>query len=130
LTTGRSILSFRSQQKKERPFRIIKAGLHLPKEILHQHIDTRVNNMMGDGLVDEVKNLVPVRHLNALQTVGYTELFNCLDQQISLAEATDLIKKNTRHYAKRQLTWFRKDDSIEWMAPGEILSLVDRLMDS
>jgi tRNA dimethylallyltransferase len=124
LSTGTSILSFRSQQKKQRSFQIIKTGLNVPKETLHQHIDTRVNQMMEDGLLDEVRNLIPLRHLNALQTVGYAELFRHLDGDISLTEATDLIKKNTRHYAKRQLTWFKKDDEVKWMAPGEVMRVL------
>jgi tRNA dimethylallyltransferase len=119
LTTGKSILSFRSQQKKKRPFDIIKVGLHLNKEELHRNINNRVDEMMSDGLLNEVKNLLPERRLNALQTVGYSELFSFFDRKISLHEATDLIKKNTRHYAKRQITWFKKDNDIQWVAPED-----------
>ncbi len=118
-TTGKSILSFRSQQKKKRPFRIIKAGLHIRKEQLYGQIDNRVDKMMADGLPGEVKSLLGNRHLNALQTVGYTELFDYFGGKISLAEATELIKKNTRQYAKRQLTWFKKDEAIQWAAPDD-----------
>jgi tRNA dimethylallyltransferase len=119
LTTGKSILSFRSQQKKERPFNIIKIGLQLSKEYLHRNINNRVDKMMDDGLLNEVKNLLPYKNLNALQTVGYSEIFNYLDEKISLTEAIDLIKKNTRHYAKRQMTWFRKDNDIKWVLPND-----------
>jgi tRNA dimethylallyltransferase len=119
LTTGKSILSFRSQQKKERPFNIIKIGLQLTKEDLHRNINNRVEAMMTDGLLNEVKNLLPQRNLNALQTVGYSELFNYFDEKISLIEAIDLVKKNTRHYAKRQMTWFKKDGDIKWVVPDD-----------
>ncbi len=119
LTTGKSILTFRSQQKKERPFNIIKIGLQLNKELLHQNINKRVAKMMDDGLLNEVKNLFPYKNLNALNTVGYTELFNFLEEKVTLAEAVDLIKKNTRHYAKRQMTWFKKDADIKWFSPND-----------
>jgi tRNA dimethylallyltransferase len=119
LTTGKSILSFRSQLKKERPFNIIKIGLQLNKEDLHRNINNRVDKMMDDGLLNEVKNLLPYKNLNALQTVGYSEIFNYLDEKISLTEAIDLIKKNTRHYAKRQMTWFKKDNDIKWVSPND-----------
>jgi tRNA dimethylallyltransferase len=122
-STGKSILSFRSQQKKQRPFHIKKIGLHLPKEVLHQNINRRVDNMMEKGFLDEAKKLLPYKNLNALQTVGYTELFDCLEGKTSLAEATEQIKKHTRQYAKRQMTWFRKEESIEWFAPADLAQL-------
>ncbi len=115
LSTGRSILDFRTQGKKQRPFNIQKIGLQLPKEELHRRIDERVDRMMEDGLLEEVKGLLPYRDLNALRTVGYTELFDHLDGKLSLEQAVEAIKKNTRHYAKRQMTWFRKDGSISWV---------------
>ena len=115
LSTGRSILSYRTRQKKERPFRIQKIGLQLPKEELHRLIHERVDRMMETGLLEEVKGLLPYRDRNALHTVGYTELFDHLEGRISLEDAISAIKKNTRGYAKRQMTWFRKDDSIRWL---------------
>lgn len=115
LSTGRSILSFRTRQKKERPFRIQKIGLQLPKEELHRRIHERVDRMMETGLLEEVKGLLPYRDRNALHTVGYTELFDHLEGRVSLEDAVSAIKKNTRAYAKRQMTWFRKDDSIRWL---------------
>ncbi len=118
-STGRSILSFRRQGKKQRPFRIEKIGLHLPKEQLHQRIHDRVDQMMEQGLLEEVKGLLPYKKENALQTVGYRELFDYLDGLSSLDEAIEKIKINTRHYAKRQMTWFRKDPSIRWIDAGE-----------
>lgn len=119
LSTGYSILSFRKQQKKQRPFRISKIGLNLPKETLHEHIHRRVDQMMATGLLDEVRGLLPYKDLPALRTVGYTELFDHLAGRLSLDEAVAAIKTNTRHYAKRQLTWFRKDPSIRWIGPGD-----------
>lgn len=118
-STGHSILSFRSRKKKQRPFRIEKIGLHLPKELLHQRIHLRVDQMVEQGLLEEVKGLLPYRDANALQTVGYRELFDYLDGKSSLPEAVDAIKKNTRHYAKRQMTWFRKDPDIRWIDARE-----------
>jgi len=123
LSTGRSIRSFQRQQPQERDFRIIKTGLELPREQLYQNINHRVDEMMKQGLLDEVKGLTPLRQLNALQTVGYSELFKFLDNNISLDEAIEEIRKNTRHYAKRQMTWFRKDPSIKWFLPTEFDTL-------
>jgi len=114
-STGLSILSFRGRGKKQRPFRIEKIGLHLPKEQLHQRIHDRVDLMMEQGLLEEVRELLPSKEVNALQTVGYRELFDWLDGKTSLPEAIEKIKTNTRHYAKRQMTWFRKDPSIQWV---------------
>jgi tRNA dimethylallyltransferase len=118
-STGQSVLHFRKGKKTERNFTIIKIGLELPKEELHHNINTRVDRMIDIGLVQEVKNLQPYYKLNALQTVGYTEVFDYLDGKLSLSEATRNIKTNTRQYAKRQMTWFRKDAAIKWFAPLE-----------
>lgn len=115
--TGRSILDFQKQQKKQRDFDIVKIGLDLPREVLYSNINRRVNVMMQQGLLDEVKALQPYKNLNALQTVGYRELFDYLDGKISLERAVELIQQNTRHYAKRQLTWFKKDTSWQWVTP-------------
>lgn len=115
LSTGRSIMAFRMQEKKQRTFSIQKIGLQLQKEELHRRIDERVDRMMESGLLEEVKGLLSCRDRNALHTVGYTELFDHLDGKLSLEQAVETIKKNTRHYAKRQMTWFRKDGSIRWI---------------
>jgi len=117
LSTGRSIKTFQKGTKEQRPFNIIKVGLELPREQLYNQINTRVDEMIEQGLVDEVKSLLPYKNLNALQTVGYKEIFEYLDNKITLAEAVNNIKTNTRHYAKRQLTWFKKDADIEWINP-------------
>jgi tRNA dimethylallyltransferase len=118
LSTDRSILSFQKGPKEIRQFRIIKMGLQLSREELYRNINIRTDKMMESGLLEEVKQLLPDIHLNALQTVGYSEIFSYLNAEISLEEAVELIKKNTRHYAKRQLTWFGKDKDIQWRHPG------------
>jgi tRNA dimethylallyltransferase len=123
LSTERSILSFHSTEKKQREFNIIKVGLQLSKEELHRNINTRTEQMMESGLLKEVEQLLNFKDLNALRTVGYTELFDHLNNKISLDEAVELIKKDTRHYAKRQMTWFKKDESIRWIDPGDLQQL-------
>lgn len=120
LSTGRSILSFRTQTRREHPFRIKKIGLELPKEELHRRIHDRVDRMMQQGLLEEVRQLLPFREHNALQTVGYKELFQYLDGLISLDQAVADIKTNTRRYAKRQMTWFRKDPDVRWFSPESL----------
>ncbi|MEP7236580.1 MAG: tRNA (adenosine(37)-N6)-dimethylallyltransferase MiaA [Ferruginibacter sp.] len=117
LSTGKSIIEFQTQQKKYRPFNIIKIGLELPKEQLHKNINGRVDAMMKAGLLDEVKQLVPCKKLNALQTVGYRELFGQLAGDLLLQDAVEIIKINTRQYAKRQMTWFKKDEEVMWCEP-------------
>ena len=118
-STGQSILGFRAGQRKERPFRIIKVGLELPREQLYDRINARVDIMMDEGFLEEAKSFFPQRHLKNLQTVGYTELFDHLEGKTSLQEAIALIKQHTRNYAKRQMTWFRKDPEIQWMQANE-----------
>ena len=122
--TGQSILSFRKGKKANRDFKIIKIGLTLPNEILHQRIHERVDKMMEQGLLDEVKNLIPYRKRNALQTVGYAELFDYLDGKNELQQAVELIKTHTRQYAKRQMTWFKRDKSIKWFGPEELNAML------
>ena len=125
--TGASILSFRNGEKKQRDFKIIKAGLELGREQLIQNINTRVDRMMESGLLEEVKSLLPYRHLNALQTVGYAELFSYLDGKETLASAVERIKINTRQYAKRQMTWFKKEADMHWFAPGSVEAILGLL---
>lgn len=117
LSTGRSIISFQSKTKKQRDFNIITIGLELPREILYQQINTRVDNMIKEGLVEEARSLISHKDLNALRTVGYKELFDHFDKKYSLERTIELIKQNTRHYAKRQMTWFKKDESVVWVNP-------------
>ncbi len=117
--TGKSIAAFRNKTPASRPFNIIKIGLELSRDILYQRINLRVEEMVKGGLVDEVKSLLPYKHLNALQTVGYKELFNFFDGKVSLQQAINNIQQNTRHYAKRQLTWFKKDPQFTWFPPDD-----------
>lgn len=114
-TTGQSIIHFRSGIAKKRPFSIVKAGLELPRELLYARIDARVDEMMAAGLLAEVEALMPYRQLKNLHTVGYAELLDYLDGTYSLPEAVAKIKQHTRNYAKRQMTWFRKDQKINWL---------------
>jgi tRNA dimethylallyltransferase len=121
--TGRSILEFRSGTKAERPFEIIHIALELPREDLYDRINRRVLQMFDAGLEEEARSVYPHRHLNALQTVGYRELFDYFDGRITREEAIRDIQTHTRHYAKRQLTWFRKDEEMIWVAPDADLVL-------
>ena len=123
-STGKGILSFQKGEKVIRDFNIIKIGVELPKEQLHRNIHQRVDKMIEAGLVDEVKGLLPYKELNALQTVGYAEIFEYLEDNISLEKAIEEIKVHTRQYAKRQLTWFRKDEEIKWFAPDNINAMI------
>lgn len=123
-STGKSINEFRKGEKQERPFNILKIGLELPREELYDRINQRVDQMITNGLIEEVKSLIPYQHLNALQTVGYKELFEYFNGKISLEKAIEDIKKNSRHYAKRQLTWFKKDSQIRWFSPHEPVKAV------
>ena len=123
--TGQSIVTFKSGAKKKRPFNIIKIALHLPKEVLYHNINQRVEQMMVAGLEEEALQLNPYRHLTALQTVGYKELFSYFDGAISRTEAVEAIKRNTRQYAKRQLTWFKKDPQFTWFTPFEQKALLN-----
>jgi tRNA dimethylallyltransferase len=125
LATGQSIRQYQQGKKTERAFRIVKIGLELPKEVLHMNINQRVDVMMEQGLLDEVESLLPWRSLNALQTVGYAELFSYLDGDCSREAAVEAIKKNTRHYAKRQLTWFRKSIDVQWFSPQNGVAVID-----
>jgi tRNA dimethylallyltransferase len=114
-STGKPFSYYRKATIQTRPFRVIEIGLDLPREILYDRINRRVEIMINEGLVEEVRSLLPYRHLNALNTVGYSELFNYLDGKTDLDTAIALIKQNTRRFAKRQLTWFRKDNEIKWL---------------
>jgi tRNA dimethylallyltransferase len=123
-STGESILSFRKGEKRPRNFNIIKIGLDLPREELYQRINHRVDVMIENGLLQEAKKVYPLRQLNALQTVGYRELFDHFDGNSSLEKAIDKIKQNSRHYAKRQLTWFRRDDAMKWFHPSQLPEII------
>lgn len=115
LTAGKPYSSMLTKKPAQRPFRILKIGLERPREELYERINGRVLQMMDNGLLDEARNVYPKRHLNSLQTVGYKELFGYLSGEYDLDRAIELIQQNTRHYAKRQLTWFRRDKAIHWL---------------
>ncbi len=121
--SGRPYSELRGGVRAQRPFRIVKIGIDMPREELYSRIDRRVGAMLDAGLVAEVESLLPYRDLNALRTVGYREMFEYIDGKVSLDEAADNIRRNTRHYAKRQLTWFRRDPEIVWVRPGNKKSL-------
>lgn len=127
LASGRPYSEQRRGERAQRPFHIIKVGTDMPRDILYERINRRVDMMVADGLVEEVRALIPKRHLNALQTVGYRELFDYFDGKSSFEEAIDLIKRNSRRYAKRQLTWFRRDDETAWFAPSDVESIIDHI---
>ncbi len=127
MLTGEKFSGLRKSTALVRPFNIIKIGLLLEREDLYRRIDERVDHMMACGLLEEARSLLPFRHLNALNTVGYKELFSHFDQEISLEHAVDLIKKNTRNYAKRQMTWFRREEGIKWFDPKDILEIIEYL---
>ena len=117
--TGKTYTSFRTNTKKERPFNIIKIALTRPREELYNRINLRVDKMVDNGLVEEARALYPLRHLNALNTVGYKELFRYFDGEWSLPEAIERIKGNTRQYCRKQLTWFKRDPQIRWFSPDD-----------
>ena len=126
--TGRTYTSFRKRDKKERPFRIVKIGLNREREELYQRINARVDEMMQRGLLKEAERMYPLRHLNALNTVGYKELFEYFNGRWSLDEAVERIKGNTRRYARKQLTWYKKDPQIRWFHPDQKKEIIDYII--
>jgi len=126
--TGQTYTSFRRREKRERPFRIIKIGLNREREELYDRINQRVDEMMANGLLEEVKAMYPKRSLNALNTVGYKELFDYLEGRWTLDEAVERIKGNTRRYARKQLTWYKKDEQIHWFHPDERTTIIDYII--
>jgi len=132
LTTGKTYSSLRTSTRKERPFRIIKIGLERDRAELYARIDKRVEQMVKEGLVEEARSVYQKRQLNSLQTVGYRELFAHFDGEYDLNRAIELIQQNTRHYAKRQMTWFRRDKDIHWLNANDDyeknIHLIDTLL--
>lgn len=118
LQTGKPYSDIRTGARKQRSYRILKLGITMPREVLYERINLRVDQMVAEGLEEEARGLYPQRHLNALQTVGYQEWFDYFDGKISREEAIGLIKRNSRRYAKRQQTWFRRDHEIHWIEGG------------
>ena len=119
--------SFRTQQKKERPFRILKIGLTRDREELYDRINRRVDQMMEEGLLDEVRSVLSYRHLNSLNTVGYKELFKYLDGEWELPFAIEKIKQNSRIYSRKQMTWFKRDEEIRWFHPEQETEILEYL---
>ena len=119
LVSGRPFSSFKTGIRRQRSFEIEKVGLTRPREELYARIDQRVRRMIEAGLVEEVRSLLPYRNCQALQTVGYKEIFDYLDGKCSMDEAVRLISRNTRHYAKKQMTWWRRDEKISWISPED-----------
>ncbi len=126
-SSGKTASEFRKNKKHELSFDVVKIGLELDREMLYDRINTRVDTMINAGLVDEAKALYPMRANNALQTVGYQEFFGYFDGQYDKDEAVRLLKRNTRRYAKRQLTWFKRDSDIKWFVPEDIKGILDVL---
>ena len=124
LATGKPYSSFLKHRKKERPFSILKIGLSIEREELYSRINKRVDKMVEEGLLDEAKKYHKDKHLNSLNTVGYKELFDYLDNNTTLDKAIELIKRNSRNYARKQLTWFRKDKDIKWFNPEDIGQII------
>ena len=125
LSTGRTYTSFRTNIKKERPFRIIKIGLTRERGELYGRIDERVENMIASGLIDEARRMHPYKGLNALNTVGYKELFDYFDGNCTLEEAIFRIKCNTHKYCRKQLTWFKRDKDIRWFSPDNVEEIIN-----
>ena len=123
--TGKTYTSFRKNEKKERPFNIIKIGLNRPREELYERINLRVDQMMASGMLEEARTMLPHRNENALNTVGYKELFTFFDGIWPLEEAVERIKGNTRRYCRKQLTWFKRDETIKWFSPNNIEEIIN-----
>lgn len=125
--TGKKFSSFQQNQSKQRDFQVIKIGITTDREIIYNRINQRVDIMVGNGLIEEARSLYKFKDLNALQTVGYRELFQFFDGEITQEFAIEEIKKNTRRFAKRQLTWYRKDKAVHWFQPNSSQKVVDFL---
>lgn len=127
ISSGKPYSEQRSGTIAERPFNIIKIATDMPRDILYERINRRVDIMVEEGLIEEVRNLYPKRELNALQTVGYRELFDHFDGKCSMEEAIELIKRNSRRYAKRQMTWFRRDAEFTWFSPSDFDAIIEHI---
>ena len=130
IVSGKPYSEQRSGERRQRPFNIVKIGTDMPRDVLYERIDRRVDMMVEEGLVEEARAMLPKRELNALQTVGYREMFDYFDGKITLDEAIELIKRNSRRYAKRQMTWFRRDTEIGWFAPDKLNDIIEHIDNS
>ena len=126
--TGKSIRSFQKKNKLDHPFSIVKIGLALPREVLYERIDRRMDEMISQGLFAEAETLYPFKHINALQTVGYQEIFDHLEGKYDRDEAIRLLKRNSRRYAKRQMTWFQRDSDVNWTDPHNIAGIIQMIV--
>ncbi len=127
LTSGRRYSELRKGGSKPRNFEIVKVGIDMPREVLYDRINRRVDLMLEAGLEAEARSVLPYRHCNSLRTVGYAEMFDYFNGKITKEEAVELIKRNSRRYAKRQITWFGRDNSIKWFAPNQTEKIVEYL---
>ena len=127
ITSGKPYSHQRMGERQQRPFRIVKIGTDLPRDVLYERINLRVDMMISEGLEAEARAMLPKRELNSLQTVGYREMFDYFDGNSSLDEAIELIKRNSRRYAKRQMTWFRRDAEIAWFSPHDIEPIISHI---
>ncbi len=125
--SGKSITSFQKREKKQHPFNLVKIALEMPRAELYSRIDERMDRMIAQGLFEEAKSLYPLRNHNALQTVGYQEIFDYLEKKYDLDECIRLLKRNSRRYAKRQLTWFKKDKDFAWFNPDDIPAIINHI---
>lgn len=130
IATGKSISEFQKEVKKELPFRVIKIGLEVERATLYERIDKRMDDMIVQGLFEEAKGLYAFKDKNALQTVGYQEIFGSMDGAYDHAEAVRLLKRNSRRYAKRQLTWFKRDEQIRWFKNDDVSSITEYIQNS
>jgi tRNA dimethylallyltransferase len=124
LSSGQKYSELRKGERKERDFQIVKIGVSMPREQLYNRVNRRVEMMITAGLEAEARSVLAYRHCNSLHTVGYSEMFDYFDGKTTLDEAIELIKRNTRHYAKRQMTWFRRDEQIAWFAPTDYQQII------
>ena len=127
-STGKSIRSFQKKGRLNHPFSIVKIGLTLPREVLHERIDRRMDDMISQGLFAEAQSLYKFRQINALQTVGYQEIFDYIDGKYDREEAVRLLKRNSRRYAKRQITWFQRDRDVIWTDPNNIDGIIQMII--
>ena len=127
ITSGKPYSHQRKGERQQRPFRIVKIGTDLPRDVLYERINLRVDMMISEGLEAEARAMLPKRELNSLQTVGYREMFDYFDGNSSLDEAIELIKRNSRRYAKRQMTWFRRDAEVAWFSPHDIEPIISHI---
>lgn len=127
--SGQPFSSFKSNPRKDLPFNVIKVGLELPRPELYERIEKRMDDMIASGLFEEAQELYSLRHLNALQTVGYQEIFDFMDGKYNKDEAIRLLKRNSRRYAKRQFTWFKSDSEIKWFHPADYFGIEKFIME-